>query len=72
MKPGDSIAGIELVEVLGTGGNTVVWRARASDGTEIALKVLKTKFAEHQRRMLLRLQTDSASKILSVLWKLAR
>lgn len=43
MKPGDSIAGIELVEVLGSGGNALVWRARAPDGTEIALKVLKTK-----------------------------
>jgi DNA-binding MarR family transcriptional regulator len=36
------------------------------------LKVLKTKFAEHQGRMLLRLQTDSSSKLLSDLWKLAR
>jgi serine/threonine protein kinase len=43
MKTGDSIAGFDLIEILGTGGNAVVWRARASDGMEIALKVLKTK-----------------------------
>lgn len=36
------------------------------------LKALKTRFAEHQRQMLLRLQTDSSSRILSDLWKLAR
>jgi serine/threonine protein kinase len=43
MKQGDSIAGFELIETLGSGGNAVVWRARTSDGDEIALKVLKTK-----------------------------
>lgn len=30
-----------LVEILGTGGNGVVWRARHTDGREAALKVLK-------------------------------
>ena len=40
-------------------------------GNEL-LQVLKTKFAEHQRRMLLRLEADSPARILSDLWKLAR
>ena len=39
-------------------------------GTE-ALHLLKARFAEHQRRMLLRLGTDSPARILADLWKLA-
>lgn len=34
------------------------------------LSILKERFAEHQARMLERLETDDATKILKILWKL--
>jgi DNA-binding MarR family transcriptional regulator len=39
---------------------------------EELLRILKARFAEHQKRMLARLETDSSARILSELWRLAR
>ncbi len=41
-KPGRSIDGWELMELLGTGGNAEVWKAADPAGSSVALKILKS------------------------------
>ena len=41
LEPGDTLGGYRLEESLGEGGMGLVFRARAEDGREVALKVLK-------------------------------
>ena len=45
LEPGDKLGGYTLEESLGEGGMGLVFRARAEDGREVALKVLKIELA---------------------------
>jgi len=45
LEPGDKLGGYTLEEALGEGGMGLVFRARAEDGREVALKVLKIELA---------------------------
>jgi len=45
LEPGDTLGGYRLEESLGEGGMGLVFRARAEDGREVALKVLKIELA---------------------------
>ena len=45
LEPGDKLGGYTLEEALGEGGMGLVFRARADDGREVALKVLKIELA---------------------------
>ena len=45
LEPGDMLGGYTLEESLGEGGMGLVFRARAADGREVALKVLKIELA---------------------------
>lgn len=47
MNVGDDVAGWELVERLGGGGNAEVWLSRRG-GSEVALKILKTRRADSE------------------------
>jgi serine/threonine protein kinase len=49
LKPDQHVAGWQLLNLLGEGGNAEVWRCRREDGDEAAVKFLKTRKVESRR-----------------------
>jgi len=50
LQPGSRVGGYEVVALVGRGGSGTVYRGRTSDGREVALKVLESRFADARAR----------------------
>jgi hypothetical protein len=63
LRAGAHFAGFRLDELLGTGGNAVVWRAQREDLGEVALKILKTKKVESEPYARFRREVSALKRI---------